>query len=129
MLINPAILNGLSDDQKIFAKSFIIPTLIEPSETSGNTFTDKEIAELYEINLPTARKWRKYIKNEWEPNTNICCSYCLPKIWKITDNKMWQRTEYNPHEDLSWKWKGVIIFDDQHIILAGAIVNNIKSST
>lgn len=100
-------LNGLSDDQKFFAKSYIIPTLIEPTETSGKTFTDREITELYEINLTTARKWRKYIRNEWEPNTNLCCSYSLARIWKIKDNKMWERTGYNPNEDSSWK--GVIV--------------------
>ena len=107
MLRNSVTLNGLNDDQKFFAKSYIIPTLIESTETSGKTFTDKKIAKLYEINLTTARKWRKYIINEWEPNTNLCCSYSLPKIWKIKDNKMWERTEYNPNEDSSWK--GVIV--------------------
>nr|QNL31609.1 MAG: hypothetical protein [Bacteriophage sp.] len=107
MLKNSVTLNSLSGDQKFFAKSYIIPTLIESTETSGKTFTDGEIAELYEINLTTARKWRKYIRKEWEPSTNLCCSYSLPKIWKINDNKMWERTEYNPNEDFSWK--GVIV--------------------
>ncbi len=96
MLRNPVILNGLSDVQKFFAKSYIIPTLIE----SGETFADKEIAELYEINLTTVCKWRKDIKNEWEPNTGLCCSYSLSKIWKIKNNKMWERTRYNPNGDI-----------------------------
>ena len=99
MLKNSVTLNGLNDDQRFFTKSYIIPNLIE----SGETFTDGEIANLYEINLTTARKWRKYIRNEWEPNTNLCCSYSLPKIWKIRDNKMWERTGYNPNENSSWK--------------------------
>lgn len=110
MLRKLVTLNGLNDDQKFFAKSYIIPTLIE----SGETFTDKEIAELYEINLNSVRKWRKHIKNKWEPNTNLCCSYFLPKIWKIKDNKMWERTGYNPNEDSSWK--GAIVFDDKTIL-------------
>ena len=99
MLRNSVTLNGLNDDQKFFAKSYIIPTLIE----SGETFTNGEIAELYGINLATVCEWRKYIENEWEPNTNLCCSYSLPKIWrikdsKLKDSKLWERTKYNPNE-------------------------------
>ena len=94
MLRNSVTLNGLNDDQKFFAKSYIIPTLIE----SGETFTDGEIAELYGINLATVCEWRKYIENEWKSNTNLCLSYSLPKIWKIKDSKLWERTEYNPNK-------------------------------
>jgi hypothetical protein len=34
---------------------------------------------------------------------------------------MWERTEYNPNKDSSWK--GFIIFDDETIIKAGFVVN------
>jgi hypothetical protein len=53
MLRNSVTLNGLNDDQKFFAKSYIIPTLIESTETSGKTFTNKEIAEIYDVSLTT----------------------------------------------------------------------------
>ena len=92
MLKNSVTLNGLSDDQKFFAKSYIIPTLIKSTETSGKTFTDKEIAELYEINLTTVRRWKKDVKNRSQPNTKLCST--LPHNWIIRKDGKWEKTEW-----------------------------------
>lgn len=44
---------------KFFNRSHITPALIKV----GETFTDKEIAEIYNVSLTTVRRWKKDVKN------------------------------------------------------------------
>jgi Trp operon repressor len=76
---------------KFFKRSHIIPKLID----AGETFTDKEIAEIYGVSLTTIRRWKKAVKARRQPNTKLCST--LPHSWIIKKNGKWERTE----------WKGV----------------------
>ena len=76
---------------KFFNRSHIIPALID----AGETFTDKEIAEIYDVSLTTIRRWKKDIKTRSQPNTKLCST--LPHNWIIRKDGKWERTE----------WKGV----------------------
>ena len=76
---------------KFFKRSHIIPELID----AGKTFTDKEIAEIYDVSLTTIRRWKKAVKARRQPNTKLCST--LPHSWIIKKNGKWERTE----------WKGV----------------------
>jgi DNA invertase Pin-like site-specific DNA recombinase len=53
---------------KFFKRSHIIPELID----AGKTFTDKEIAEIYDVSLTTIRRWKKAVKARRQPNTKLC---------------------------------------------------------
>ena len=76
---------------KFFKRSHITPALIQ----AGETFTDKEIAEIYDVSLTTIRRWKKDVKARRQPNTKLCST--LPHSWIIEKDGKWERTE----------WKGV----------------------
>lgn len=76
---------------KFFKRSHITPALIQ----AGETFNDKEIAEIYDVSLTTIRRWKKDIKSRRQPNTKLCST--LPHSWTIKKDGKWERTE----------WKGV----------------------
>ena len=76
---------------KFFKRSHITPALIK----AGQTFTDKEIAEIYDVSLTTIRRWKKDIKTCSQPNTKLCST--LHHSWIIEKDGKWERTE----------WKGV----------------------
>lgn len=76
---------------KFFNRSHITPTLIKV----GETFTDKEIAEIYGVSLTTICRWKKDIKACRQPNTKLCST--LSYAWIIKKDGKWERTE----------WKGV----------------------
>ena len=76
---------------KFFNRSHIIPALID----AGETFTDKEIAEIYDVSLTTTRRWKKDIKACRQTNTKLCST--LHHSWIIKKDGKWERTE----------WKGV----------------------
>ena len=76
---------------KFFNRSHIIPALID----AGETFTDKKIAEIYDVSLTTIRRWKKDIKTRSQPNTKLCST--LHHSWIIEKDGKWERTE----------WKGV----------------------
>jgi transposase len=62
---------------KFFNRSHITPALID----AGETFTDKEIAEIYDVSLTTIRRWKKSVKARRQPNTKLCST--LPHSWII----------------------------------------------
>ena len=82
---------GLNDNKKFFNRAHITPALID----AGETFTDKEIAEIYDVSLTTVHRWKKAVKNRSQLNTKLCST--LPHSWIIEKDGKWERTE----------WKGV----------------------
>ena len=76
---------------KFFKRSHITPALIQ----SGETFTDKEIAEIYDVSLTTVHRWKKAVKSRSQPNTKLCST--LSHSWIIEKDGKWERTE----------WKGI----------------------
>ena len=73
---------------KFFNRSHITPALIK----AGETFADKEIAEIYDVSLSTICRWKKDVKSRRQPNTKLCST--LSHSWIIKKDGKWERTEW-----------------------------------
>ena len=79
---------GLNDNKKFLNRSHIIPALID----TGESFTDNQIAEIYDVSLTTVRRWKKDIKARRQSNTKLCST--LLHSWIIKKDSRWERTEW-----------------------------------